>query len=194
MHVVVQEISKLWRLGLTDDERKYYNRFASDARDEYDRQMVEYRATGTFTPIQEFMKLPEVNVWVRKPSKRNGLEQEICQYETMIFPKRPPSMDEAYAERERRSLFRRKLRVKGLENSDGTLKDGLDFEELFHEHQAKKSKQVEACVKKEDETSTSDDDDAVPLEGQNNENTLLQNIDEGSLVRIPFAMNLSTDN
>jgi hypothetical protein len=138
----MQEVSKLWRIGLTEDERRYYNQFANDARDEYNRQMIEYRATGSYTPNQEFVKLPEVNVWVRKSSKRNGLEQEICEYDTMIFPKRPPSMDEAYQQREQRSLFRRKLRVKGLENPDGSLKDGLDFEQVFQEHQEKKAKQA----------------------------------------------------
>jgi hypothetical protein len=111
--------------------------------------MIEYRATGSFTPNQEFVKLPDVNVWVRKPSKRNGLEQEICVYETLMFPKRPPSMDEAYSQREQRSLFRRKLRLKGLENKDGTLKDGLDFEELFRENQSKKTQQTEELVKEQ---------------------------------------------
>jgi hypothetical protein len=44
-------------------------------------------------------------------------------------------MNEAYALREQRGIFRRKLRLKGLENPDGTLKNGLDFEVLFREYQ-----------------------------------------------------------
>lgn len=138
----MQEISKLWRVGLSDEERNYYNRFANDCRDEYDRQMIEYRATGTYTPNQEFVKLPDANVWVRKPSQRNALEQEICGYESRHFPKRPPSMDKDYAEREQRSLFRRKLRLRGLMEADGTLQKGLDFETLFQEHQDKMAQKM----------------------------------------------------
>jgi hypothetical protein len=113
--------------------------------------MIEYRATGAFTPNEEFIKVPGANVWVREPQKQNALEQEICEYETMVFPRRPPSMDEAFAERQRRGIFRRKLRIKGLENPDGTLKDGLDFEELYQEHLAKeamKSKETNTNNKK----------------------------------------------
>ena len=53
---VVQEVSKLWRIGLTDDERTYYNQFANDARDEYNRQMIDFRATGSYTPNHEFVQ------------------------------------------------------------------------------------------------------------------------------------------
>jgi hypothetical protein len=111
--------------------------FANDARDEYTKQMIEYRATGGFTPNIEFVKLSDANVWVRKAANRNDLEKEICSYETLVFPKRPPKLDDAYALREQRSIFRRKLRLRGLENPDGTLKNGLDFEALFKEHQNK---------------------------------------------------------
>lgn len=121
--------------------------------------MIEYRATGSFTPNQEFVKLPEVNVWVRKESKQNDLEKEISGYETLTFPKRPPSMEEEYRIREQRSLFRRKLRLKGLENPDGTLKNGLDFEELFEQEQErKKSKELEASGEKETADSSAGDE------------------------------------
>lgn len=154
---MVQEVSKLWRRGLSEEERNYYNRFANEAQETYNRQMIEYRATGTFTPNEEFIKVPGANVWVRQPNKQNALEREICQYETMVFPRRPPHMDEAFAERQRRGTFRRKLRLKGLENPDGTLKDGLDFEELYQEHlakEAKKSKEANTNNKEGGNTSS----------------------------------------
>lgn len=127
---------------MSEDDREYYNQFATDATEAYQRQMVEYRATGGFTPCEEFVKLPEVNVWVRRKEKQNGLEKEIGSYANLVFPKRPARLDEAYEEREVRSKFKRKLKLKGLINEDGTLKDGLDFEEMLdEERKAKKQKQ-----------------------------------------------------
>ena len=75
-------------------------------------QMIEYRATGRYTPNDAFIKLPDVNVWVRRKEDQNDLEREICTYEKLVFPRRPPSMDEAYEMREERSKFRRKLKQK----------------------------------------------------------------------------------
>lgn len=148
---------------MSEEERNYYNLFANEAQETYNRQMIEYRATGTFTPNDEFIKVPGANVWVRQPSKQNPLEREICQYETMVFPRRPPSMDEAFAERQRRGVFRRKLRLKGLVNPDGTLQDGLDFEELYQEHlekeEAKKSK--EAHTNTEEGATSSGDEEGI---------------------------------
>ena len=145
---------------------EHTQQFANDARDEYNKQMIEYRATGSFTPNAEFVKLSNANVWVRKETNRNDLEKEICSYETVVFPKRPPSMDEAYALREQRGIFRRKLRLKGLENSDGTLKNGLDFEVLFKEYQEKGT-----TLKEQDERTSGDsshidegDDDSEDME------------------------------
>lgn len=149
---------------MNEEERQYYNKFARDARDEYERQMIEFRTTGTFTANQEFVKLPNANVWVRKPSRRNGLEQEISTYETLNFPKRPPSMDEAYAQREQRSIFRRKLRIKGLMDPDGTMQDGLDFEEMFREHQEQKTQQAKDESEKNQNSDGANDDDDIQLE------------------------------
>ena len=145
--------------------RRFCAQFSNDARDEYNRQMIEYRATGSFTPNTEFVKLSNVNVWVRKEANQNDLEKELCSYETVVFPKRPPSMDEAYALRTQRSIFRRKLRLKGMENPDGTLKNGLDFEVLFKEYQEK------GTLKEHDERTSGDsshiddgDDDSDDLD------------------------------
>lgn len=135
-HAVVQEISKIWKIGMSALDRAYYNTFAIDAKREYEQQVVEYRATGSFTPSTEFGKLEGVNVWVRRKFQ-NGLEREISAYSTCLFPKRPKEMDEAYEKREERSKLKRKLKLKGLLNDDGSLKKGLDFEVLLEEERAK---------------------------------------------------------
>jgi hypothetical protein len=122
-----------------EEDRNYYNDFAVDAKREYEQQVVEYRATGTYTPSKEFDKLEGVNVWVRRHFQ-NGLERELCKYTTCHFPKRPPEMDEAYERREERSKLRRKLKLKGLLNEDKTLKNGLDFEELLEQDRQLRAK------------------------------------------------------
>lgn len=125
---------------MTEEDRNYYNDFAMDAKREYEKQVVEYRATGSFTPSKRFGKLDDVNVWIRYPPFQNGLEREISQYITCLFPKRPKEMDSDYERREERSKLKRKLKVKGLWNDDGTLKNGLDFEEVLKQEQEKNKK------------------------------------------------------
>ncbi|KAL3937917.1 MAG: hypothetical protein SGBAC_007065 [Bacillariaceae sp.] len=133
---VVSEIAKNWRVGMSEEEKAYYNQFAAEAKQEYDQQVVEYRATGSFRPSHSFSRLEGTNIWIRKHFQ-NGLEKEISQYPTAQFPKRPAAFDEAYNQREERRVLRRKLKVKGLVNEDGTLKDGLDFEELLQKEREK---------------------------------------------------------
>jgi hypothetical protein len=135
--IVVQEISKLWRIGMSELDRQYYNDFAMDAKNEYERQVIEYRATGKFTPSQKFDKLVGVNVWVRRILP-NGLETEIASYTTCLFPPRPPQLDAAYALRDERSKLRRKLKLKGLVDHNGKLKEGYDFEVLLEQERATK--------------------------------------------------------
>jgi len=118
---VVQEISKLWRISLSDEDRDYYNKFAELGRKEYSKMYMEYRATGTFRPSRYYVKLQGVGPWIHcQPEERNSLERELATYETVQFPPRPPELDEAYAQRDRESKRRRKLKLKGLLNPDGT--------------------------------------------------------------------------
>ena len=129
---------------MSEEDRNYYAEFASEAKQEYEKQLIEYRATGSFAPSKYFDRLDGVNVWVRRDERlQNGLEREISQYATCQFPKRPPEMDKAYEEREERSKLKRKLKLKGLLNPDGSLKNDLDFEQLLQEERAKKDPQLE---------------------------------------------------
>jgi len=120
---VMQEISKMWRNQLTDSERKFYSDFADEAREEYQKQHLQYRATGKYSPSETCEKLQDVGPWVHKrPEFRNALEREISTYDTVVFPLRPPELDEAYKRREEESKRKRKLKVKGLLNPDGAEK------------------------------------------------------------------------
>jgi hypothetical protein len=54
-----------------------------------------------------------VGLWTRqKLHEKNALEREIAGYETVIFPRRPPEMDEAYHQRMKESLERRKQKTR----------------------------------------------------------------------------------
>ena len=118
---VVQEISKLWRIGLSDQDREFYTKFSDEARKEYDMMHLEYRATGTFRPSRKFVKLEGVGPWIHMvPEDQNDLERELVGYTTVCFPPRPPELDEAYEQRMLESKRRRKLKQKGLLNPDGT--------------------------------------------------------------------------
>ena len=112
--VVMQEISRTWRLELKTTEQQHYTQMAEELRVEYQERMLEYRATDQFRPSLRFMKLGDgQGPWVhRDPSERNALEQEVASYETVVFPPRPPSKDEAYFERERLSRERRKAKMR----------------------------------------------------------------------------------
>ena len=128
---------------MSEVDRKYYNDFAAEAKKQYEKQVIEYRATGSFTPSEECLKL-DGNVWIRK-HVQNKLEQEISRYPSCQFPKRPAKLDKAYNEREERSKFKRKLKDKGMLNEDGTLKDEtLDFETLFQEDRESRSQKADS--------------------------------------------------
>jgi hypothetical protein len=111
---IMPEISKMWRKSMSEVEQKYYNDLADKIRDEFKKQHMEFRATGNFTPSDNFLR--KGHFWTHKRlNERNALEHELDSYETVYFPPRPPEYDEAYFERERDSKRRRKLRDKGID-------------------------------------------------------------------------------
>lgn len=100
---------------MSDSDRDYYNNFCREAREEYDYQYREYRATGHYTPSRTFEKVESVGPWVRiAHEEKNALEREIAAYDTVLFPMRPPEFDEDYRKREEESKRRRRLKEKGL--------------------------------------------------------------------------------
>lgn len=116
---VVQEISKIWKHVLMDEEKYYYNSFAADVKNEYKEQNMEFRATGVYTPSERFVRVEGTGLWLKKkPEEKNELEKEIDGYETVIFPPRPIEFDEDHKRREEESKRRRKLRLKKLRNGE----------------------------------------------------------------------------
>ncbi len=110
---VIAEVSKLWKHALTEEERNYYNHFAEEIRSEYRQQLLEYRATGSFTPSELFERQEGVGLWIhKKVSEKTELELEISQYASLNFPPRPPELDEEYKRRFQESVERRKKKIK----------------------------------------------------------------------------------
>jgi hypothetical protein len=110
----VLEISRLWRYAFTETQRKYYDDFATQLQAEYQKQRLEFRTTGTYTPSSTFER--RGTVWLRMDSnQRNEIEHEIAAYESVSFPPRPPSMDEDFQRREANRALHRKLRSRGLD-------------------------------------------------------------------------------
>jgi hypothetical protein len=126
----MQEISKIWRMGMSDEERQYYNDFSVEARKEYSRLQIEYRATGSFTPSGQFALLPGTNVWIKKNRlEQNGLEREISAYPVVVFPPRPPALEPEYEMRQIVIKLRRKLKDRGFLNPNtGKLGHDVDID------------------------------------------------------------------
>ena len=116
-------ISNMWNKLLPDD-KKHYTTMAHEARAKYDIRLMEYCATGTWSPYTTFERLTSNRngvtyggprewstgnnrPWVRVPyEKKNELEKEIALYKQVIFPPRPAGLEGGHekmvAKRERR--------------------------------------------------------------------------------------------
>ena len=96
---------------MSQEEQKFYNDVADIIRMEFKKQHMEFRATGSFTPSDNFER--KGHFWThKKQNERNALEHELDSYETVVFPPRPPEYDEEYFKRERESKRRRKFKEK----------------------------------------------------------------------------------
>jgi len=117
---VMQEISRMWRMKLSERERNYYNAFSDECRKEYKYMQREFRATGYYTPSDRFEKLGGAGLWVHKKiEERNELEVEVDSYDTVVFPMRPPEMDEDYMRRDRENKERRKAKMRAERAAQG---------------------------------------------------------------------------
>jgi hypothetical protein len=111
--LIMREVSTLWTTALHESDRQYYEDFCNQIRDEYQLLHLEYRATGYYTPSARFERPDGAGLWVHKKiDEKNELETEIASYETVLFPMRPPELDEAYAKREKEGRERRRLKLK----------------------------------------------------------------------------------
>jgi hypothetical protein len=127
---------------MSEEDRQYYIKFAEEARKEYQKQIIEYRATGSYQPSQRFKPLENTNIWIRIDSPC-ALEQELQSYDTVQFRPRPPELDEAYEERQMISRLKRKLRIKGLIDNHGNLQEGVDFKKLLEEERRRQKRRKE---------------------------------------------------
>ena len=109
----VKRISVMWN-GLSDEERGHYVAMAKEAKEEYEKQLREYRATGGYRPLRSMLRLGNGNgPWVRMPYERkNDLEKEIDTYEEVVFPPRPKEMEEEHRRRVEESKERRRKKIK----------------------------------------------------------------------------------
>jgi flagellar basal body rod protein FlgB len=147
---------------MSEEDRQYYITFADEARKEYQAQIIEYRATGSYQLSKRFKPLENTNIWVRIDSPC-ALEQEIQSYDTVQFPPRPPELDDAYEKRQIISSLKRKLRSKGLVDNHGNLKEDVDFQKMLQEelrkHKRAKDKQQSLALTKTNKRKMQSDGD-----------------------------------
>ena len=121
----VRKISQMWN-AMPQKERVHYKQLAKDATREYEDRLIEYRATGSWTPYTSFERLTRnrngVEVadrgpgnqgpWVRLPcEEKNDLECELDTYEQVIFPPRPKEMEEEHERKVRESKAKRRRKI-----------------------------------------------------------------------------------
>lgn len=106
----IRRISNMWN-KLAPADKAHYSTMAREARAEYDERLMEYRATGLWSPYTTFERLTtnkngvslegyrerttgSNGPWVRMPyEKKNELEKEIDTYDQVIFPPRPAGLE-----------------------------------------------------------------------------------------------------
>jgi hypothetical protein len=109
---MVQEISNMWKASLDDTDREYYHHFYIELKKEYQQQLMEYRATGYYTPSTKYIRNhTNVGLWTHiHPADKNALEMEIATYETIQFPSSHLD-DEEQLRRIQISKEKRKLKI-----------------------------------------------------------------------------------
>lgn len=121
----VRSISYHWN-KLSQKEREHYLKLAKDSREEYEVRLMEYRATGHWSPFTTITRLDDNKngvvctservthgPWVRIPyEEKNELEKELESYDQVIFPPRPADMNAAHQKRVSESLKKRKKKIR----------------------------------------------------------------------------------
>ncbi len=129
----IQWISSMWN-ELPHRQKEHYVRLAKEGRAEYDDRLLEYRATGHWSPFTTITRLMHNKngvecrganerstgshgPWVRIPYEaKNAMEREIETYEQVIFPPRPV---ESEAVHERKMEERKKKRKEKRKMQEG---------------------------------------------------------------------------
>jgi len=163
---VIKEIVNIWKYGMEDIDRQYYNEFSREAREEYHKLHQEFRATGRYQPSRRFEKLQGVGPWVRSRwEEKNNLEREMSTYETVLFPPRPPKLDEAYEKRRVEGIEKRKLRQKAEAAKKRRIGEGGGEEHLVAGDADDEALVLESGADENNDAATStsvdDEDDVV---------------------------------
>ena len=121
---MVQEISSMWKSSLDDTDREYYHHFYIALKLEYQQQLMEYRATGYYTPSTKYIRNHiNVGLWTHLvTSEKNALELEIATYETIQFPS--THLDDA-AQLRRIQISQEKRKLKLQQQRDELLQQQL---------------------------------------------------------------------
>ena len=132
----IRWISSMWN-ELPSRQKEHYVIMAKEGRMEYEDRVLEYRATGDWSPYTTFTRLTtnkngvdcrglnerstgSNGPWVRMPyAAKNPLEREIDTYEQVIFPPRPVGSEEAYEKRVEESKKKRKEKRKRQDGEGG---------------------------------------------------------------------------
>jgi hypothetical protein len=122
----IRRIAKMWA-RLSSEEKEHYVSLATDALAEYKSRLVEYRATGSYSPYTTIARLKNKNgieiitdrktgsqgPWVRIPhDRKNELEKELEGYDQVVFPPRPSEMEEEHRRKVEESKERRRRKIK----------------------------------------------------------------------------------
>jgi len=134
----IRWISSMWN-ELSPRDRTHYVNLAKDARTEYEERLLEYRATGSWSPYTTFTRLMtnkngvdcrgmnerstgSSGPWVRIPYEaKNALEKEIETYEQVIFPPRPVELEVVHEQRVEESKKKRREKRKRKLEEGGAL-------------------------------------------------------------------------
>lgn len=112
---VVQQLSKMWKYGLSAKDRAYYNDFAREAREEYKRQHTEFRATGTYTPSAMFERINGDGPWVKTVyHEKNALERELATYDRVKFAPRPENAEVPFWEKRAKDENERGMQIRKI--------------------------------------------------------------------------------
>lgn len=131
--VASKRIAALWN-KLSEGDKRHYDDLLRDSRAEYESRILEYRATGKWSPYTQCGRLAKnldearrrearaaaangkldcLGPWVRlDPDKKNELERELDTYKTVVFPLRPQWSVEDHERRAKESYLKRRKKIK----------------------------------------------------------------------------------
>lgn len=126
---------------MSDADRDYYVDFYKEAKQEYDAQYAEYKATGSYKPSRVFERLHGDGPWVRIAyHDKNSLEREISNYESVKFPPRPAEVEQPDWAKKIEKAKAREMERKRAREERTKRKREMERKELEEASKAKKKR------------------------------------------------------